>query len=85
MIENGITWLGRLWDFIDKRDIDKHTVSVFVMILSWKLTAWAMVFADGNPNKSGIEIAATIAAVLTPWSAVQTAALSFYFKSRPTS
>ena len=71
-----------LWDFIDARDIDKHTVSVAIMLGTWKLTEWAIMYANLQHQKSGIEIAAIIAAVTAPYMALQAAAIAFYFKAR---
>ena len=73
---------GQFWDFIDNRDIDKHTVSLAILYGTIKVMAWAMAFAEDNTEKTGIEIAAIIAAVGTPYMALQAAALAFYFKAR---
>ena len=76
--------LGKFWDWIDKRDIDKHTLSVGIFYGTVKLTSWAMAFANAHPDKAGLEIAAIIAAVTGPYMALQAAAISFYFKARTT-
>lgn len=73
-----------LWDWIDKRDIDKHVVSVVIMLGTIKILEWATGYADRHADKSGLEVAAVMAAVLAPYMALQAAAISFYFKSRPT-
>lgn len=79
-------WLAQraadFWDWIDKRDIDKHLVSVTILWGTWKLTEWAMAFAAANPAKPGIELAAIIGAVTAPYLALQAAALAFYFRAR---
>ena len=69
--------LTRLWDWIDKREIDKHVVSVAVMLGTVKVTEWAMAFASAHP-----EAYAAIAAVTTPYCALQAAAIKFYFDNR---
>lgn len=71
-----------VWDFIDNRDIDKHTVSVAIMLGTWDLTRWAMNYAELQHVKSGVEVAAIIAAVTGPYMALQAAAIAFYFKAR---
>jgi hypothetical protein len=71
-----------LWDWIDKRDIDKHLVTVFIMFGTWKLTEWAMGYAMSQHMKTGVEVAAIIAAVTAPYMALQAAAIAFYFKAR---
>jgi len=78
------SWLKRLWDFIDERDIDKHAVSLAILWGTWKLTAWGMEFASlvFTTEKSGVEIAAVVAAVTAPYMALQAAAIAFYFRSR---
>lgn len=77
--------LTQAWDWIDKRDIDKHLVTMAILWGTVKLTEWAMVFASHNADKPGIEIAAIIASVTAPYMALQAAAIKFYFESRPTS
>lgn len=77
--------LTRIWDWIDKRDIDKHVVSVVVLYGTKILTGWAMAFATSHADKPGIEIAAIIAAVTGPYMALQAAAIKFYFDSRSAS
>lgn len=80
-----ITTLGKLWDWIDKRDIDKHAVTLCIMYGTKTLTEWAMVFAVTNAARPGIEVAAIIAAVTGPYVALQGAAIKYYFEARPTS
>ena len=74
--------LGQVWDFIDKRDIDKHLLSMGVFWGTMKITDWAMHYAASHADKPGIEIAAIIAAVSTPYMALQAAALKYYFEAR---
>lgn len=71
-----------VWDFIDRRDIDKHAVSIVILLGTIKVTEWAMAYAADHTDKSGLEIAATIAAVLVPYNALQAAAINFYFRAR---
>lgn len=80
-----MTWLVRWWEFFDKRDIDKHLVTLAILWGTVKLTEWAMVFAAAHPDKPGLEIAAIIAAVTAPYMGLQAAAIKFYFDARPTS
>lgn len=76
-----LTLLSMVWDFIDKRDIDKHVVSGAILIGTTRITEWAMTFAL-TCNKPGIEVAAIIGAILGPYAALQGAAISFYFNVR---
>lgn len=75
-------WLTRWWDWIDERDIDKHALSLGIFYGTIKVTHWAMEYASAFTLKSGIEVAAVIAAVTAPYMALQAAAISFYFKAR---
>ncbi len=81
-----LCWLAmrasQAWDFVDKRDIDKHAVSVAVMFGTIKITSWAMAFADVATGKPGLEVAAILGAVLAPWMALQGAAIKWYFEAR---
>ena len=74
--------LSEMWDFIDKRDIDKHAVSLCVLWGTVKVTEWAFIFAEHHMDKSGVELAAVIVAVTGPYAALQAAAIAFYFKAR---
>lgn len=80
-----LCWLAtrssEAWDFIDKRDIDKHAVSLFIMWGTWKLTEWAMYFAT-HGDRPGLEVAAIIGAVVAPYMALQGFALKWYFEAR---
>lgn len=73
--------ITRAWDWIDERQIDKHVVSVVILFGTVIVTRWAMHYAE-NGNRPGLEIAAIIAAVTGPYSALQAAAIAFYFKAR---
>ena len=81
-----LCWLAlraaQFWDFIDKRDIDKHAVSIFIMYGTIRVIEWAMAYAAGHAEKSGLETAAVIAAVSAPCMALQAAAIRFYFDAR---
>ena len=72
---------SQAWDFIDKRDIDKHTVSIVIMYGTYELTRWAMRFAE-HGDRPGIEVAAIIGAVFGPYMLLQGAAIKWYFDAR---
>ena len=69
------------WDWIDKRDIDKHAVTMIVLVGTAIITGWAMEFAWYS-SRPGLEIAAIIGAVATPYAAVQAVAIKWYFEAR---
>lgn len=73
---------SQAWDWIDKRNIDKHLVSLAILYGTVKITSWAMHFAETHDESSGIEAAAIIAAVGAPYMALQAAAIAFYFRAR---
>ena len=77
-------WIARWWDWVDQRDIDKHLVCWAVLYGTVIETQWAMGFAIQHADKPGIEIAAIIAAVTTPYMALQAAVIKFYFEARST-
>lgn len=70
------------WEWIDKRQIDRHVVAGVTLWGTVRITEWAMAFTSAHPEKPGLEVAAIIAALLVPWSALQTAAIKFYFDAR---
>jgi len=74
---------SQAWDWIDKRDIDKHTVSIFIMYGTYEITRWAMRYAE-HGDRPGTEVAFIIGAVAGPYMALQAAALKWYFDARTT-
>lgn len=74
--------LSQAWDWIDKRQVDAHIVAALVMWGTIKITSWAIYYASAHPERTGTDIAAVIAAVMVPWSALQAAAIKFYFDTR---
>lgn len=76
---------SQAWDFIDKRQIDAYAVSLAILYGTIRITEWAMRFADDAGTRTGIEIAAIIAAVMAPYMALQGAAIKFLFDARRTS
>ena len=80
-----LCWLalraGQFWDFIDRRDIDKHAVSLAFLFGTVKATSWAMAFSETS-TRPGLEVAAIIAAVLAPFMTVQGVVIKWYFDAR---
>ena len=73
--------LGRMWDWIDKRQLLERFVALAILYGTVKVTGWAMHFAE-NGNRPGLEVAAIIAAVGAPYMAMQAAAIAFMFRAR---
>lgn len=75
--------ITRFWDWIDSRQIDKHIVSVAVMLGTVKVTEWSMTYANAHADAANaVGIAAIIGAVSGPYMALQAAAIAFYFRAR---
>lgn len=62
----------------DGRVFSRFTLTV-TLWMTWKAFQWAAEFASMSP-KGGLELAAVIAAVLTPISALQAAVFHTYSK-----
>lgn len=75
---------SQLWEWVDKRQIDRHLVSLAILYGTIKVLEWAMGFAAENDGgkMSGIEMAAVIGSVTAPYMALQAAAIKFYFDAR---
>ena len=65
------------WDWIDKRKIALHAVLFVTLWLTWDVIRWAINFGWYS-SRPGIEVAAIIGAVLTPWGGMQGAMFLFY-------
>lgn len=74
-------YAGLFWDFIDKRDIDKHAMVWFITGISAYMVFWIFEFIWENP-KSGVDIGVIVAAIMVPWTPVQAAAIKWYFDAR---
>lgn len=70
------------WDFIDRRQIDKHAMSIVILYGTVLVMRWAMGFAAENDHgvMSGVDMAAVIAAVTAPYMALQAVAIKWYFE-----
>lgn len=77
-----ITWLARFWNWVDDRDIDKHVLSVLILLGTKVVTDWAMLYASMHADRPGLDVAAVIAAVTAPYMALQAAAIKFHFNAR---
>lgn len=89
---NGNIWCrlahygSNFWEWVDKRQIDAHCYSLLILWGTVRITNWCMEFATHHgAEKPGLEVAAVIAAVMAPWSALQAAAIKFLFDARTTS
>jgi hypothetical protein len=70
------------WEWIDKRQIFERFVALAILYGTIEIVAWSMTYAETHVEKSGVEAAAIIAAVATPYMALQAAAIAFMFRAR---
>lgn len=73
---------SEVWDFVDKRDIEKYAVAVAILYATYMTLEWSFAFAERHMDKSGIELAAVIAAIIGPWSAVTAGVIKWLFDAR---
>ena len=74
-----IEQLTKFWDFIDKRQIDKHLVSIAILYGTVRITEWAMGYANAHADAN---LSLIIAAVSAPYLGLQAAAIKWYFDAR---
>lgn len=76
--------VGQFLDFLDRRAVFRRVAFVVVLMGTWRVTDWALGFADRwllSP-KAGIDSGAVIAAVTAPFAALQAAVLKWYSEAR---
>ena len=66
------------WGWAEHHHIDALAVLVVSLWLSVRVVEWAMDMPYDNNTYSGTDIAAIIAAVLTPWGLMQSFLFKFY-------
>ena len=74
--------LGRMWDWIDKRQVFERFIAVAILYGTIRVTGWAMDYAEMHGEKTGGDAAFIIAAVCAPYMTLQAAAIAFMFKAR---
>lgn len=71
------TKCGRFFDWIDRRQMDAHCVTIFTLYQTYTVNSWAMAFANQHPESS-----AMVLAIAGIWTAFQLAAIKFIFTAR---
>src|SRR3990167_1423681 len=66
------------WDWIEYHRVDSLSVIIVSLWLTIRVVEWAMNYADEHYEVEGLQIAAIIGAVLTPWGIMQAALFKFY-------
>lgn len=74
-------YMSLFWDFVDKRDIEKHAMAWAIVLATIKFGFWTMDFARYS-ERPGMDIAAIIGAIWLPWSGVQAMVVRWYFTAR---
>ena len=74
--------LSDFWEFIDKRDIDKHVVMAIIMYGTVRITTWSMAYIEANPNDAGTDVGLKVGAVLLSWNLIAAPAIKWYFDAR---
>ena len=79
-----IEYITKFLDFVDNRAIFRRIAFVIVLVMTWRITEWAMTFAEHwlNGTKTGMDAAAMIGAITVPFATLQGAVLKIYSDSR---
>lgn len=73
--------LTELWDFVDRRGVIRRAVLAAAIWMTWRASAWAMIYAETSA-RPGIDIAAIVAAVTAPVTLFAGSVFAAYIKSR---
>lgn len=73
--------LERVFNFIDERHVVRRVAFFLVLGLTTKTLLWTLDFASTSP-RPGVDIAAIIAAVWAPLTALQAAIIALYNQGR---
>lgn len=68
---------GGFFDFIDRRQITRRVMFIWMMVITTKVVMWTTDFA-WTSSRPGLEVAAIIAAVWAPMTALQGVVVKFY-------
>ncbi len=76
-----LSLIGRWWTFVDERGIVRRAVLGVAIWMTWRVSVWAMGYAETSP-RPGVDIAAIIAAVTAPVTLFAGAIFKAYTESR---
>lgn len=74
--------MSQAWDFVDKRDIDKHVMAWMTFGLTFYLVDWTLDYIYAHPEKSGADLGFIVAAYMVPLNLMQAAVIKWYFDAR---
>lgn len=77
------SWFVSFWDWLDNRGVIRRVILGVAMWMTWEVTHWAMAFAAVSA-RPGIDLAAVIAAVSAPATALSGYVFKAYLDSRAT-
>lgn len=72
---------NKFWNWIDTRAIVRRIVLFVTLWMTWEAFQWAAEFAE-TTTKSGVEVAAIVAAVTAPIAALQGYVFKIYAATR---
>jgi hypothetical protein len=73
--------VSAFWDFVDNRGVIRRLVLLAAIVMTWRVSLWAMEFA-GLCKLSGVEAAALIAAVTAPVTLFASSVFKNYIEAR---
>lgn len=76
-----LAFFAALWVFIDERGIVRRSVLGVAIWMTWRVSVWAMGFAE-HSARPGLDVAAIIAAVSAPITLFAGSAFRGYLESR---
>lgn len=76
-----LEFFAAFWTFIDRRGVIRRSVLGVAIWMTWRVSVWAMVFAETS-GRPGLDVAAIIAAVSAPITLFAGSAFHGYLDSR---
>lgn len=73
--------IERFWNLVDQRHIVRRVAFFVTLWMTWRAFTWAAVFAETS-SRTGMDVAAIIAAVTAPIAALQGYVFSQYGQGR---
>lgn len=75
-----VSSLTHTWDWLDKRNIVRRAAFVWMLYMTERVILWTLTFSESSP-RAGMEVAAILAAVWAPMTALIGAVFKFYQES----
>lgn len=68
-----------VWDFLEKRDIFEHALTIWTVYMVERYTVWCMHFAETHADMDGLKMGAILGAVGLALMAFATPVAKFWF------